>query len=48
MDVLQRSLSRKPTDISEETYYQIVQTEKSNPNEGVTFPMNEKSNAELD
>jgi len=48
MDVLQRSLSRKLTDISEETYYQIVQTEKSNSNEGETFPMNEKSDAELD
>jgi hypothetical protein len=48
MDVLQRSLTRKTTDISEETYYQIVQTEKSNSNEGETFPMNEKSDAELD
>jgi hypothetical protein len=48
MEVLQRSLSRKPADVSEETYYQIVQTEKFNSNEGETSPMNEKSDAELD
>ena len=46
MDVVQRSLTSKHSENSEEVYYSIASSEKSNSREGRTSPINVKSNVE--